>query len=471
MAESPAEPKPAASGFKVPHTLVLLGGMIVLGLLLTYVLPQGAFDRVTDDGGHEQVVAGSFEELAEAEQVLLTPWEMLIAVPQGFAAAQGIIFFVFLIGGAFGVFRHTGAADALIGALLKAFGGMPFLLIAGGMAVFAVGSATIGMAEEYLPFVPMLLALCLALGYDQITAVGILCVGYGMGYGAALINPFTVIIAQDVAQVQKGSGWELRLLLWVIFLGIGIHHVWRYSHRVKQDPANSYLDEFRARPPEEKTEYPDLTLRRILVLVSVGVALVILIAGLIFAGWYTDEMGALFVGLVVVMALLAGLGASETAKQFCIGAAELTTTALLIGFARTIQVVLEKGQVIDTIIHAISQPLQAVGPYVASVGMLVVQSVCNFFIPSGSGQAYVTMPLMAPLSDLVGVDRQVAVLAYQFGDGFTNILVPTSAVLVGILAMAGVPYDRWLRFLMPLMLKVWTVAAIALMAAVALGYH
>jgi uncharacterized ion transporter superfamily protein YfcC len=181
-------------------------------------------------------------------------------------------------------------------------------------------------------------------------------------------------------------------------------------------------------------------------------------------------MGALFLGLSLVLVLVTRMGLDEGARQFCAGAAELTTTALLIGFARTIQVVLDDGLVVDTIIHAVAQPLSSLGPTLASIGMLLFQSVCNLFIPSGSGQAYVTMPLMAPLADLVGIHRQIAVLAYQFGDGFTNILVPTNAVLVGILAMAGVPYDRWVRFVMPFMVKIWILGAAALAIAVWIGY-
>ena len=176
-------------------------------------------------------------------------------------------------------------------------------------------------------------------------------------------------------------------------------------------------------------------------------------------------------GLTVVLGIVARLGFDTTAKEFSKGAAELTTTALLIGFARTIQIVLDDGLVVDTIIHGVAQPLKNLGPHAAAAGMMVVQSLCNFFIPSGSGQAYVTMPIMAPLADLVGVTRQVAVLAYQFGDGFTNILVPTNAVLIGILTMARIPYDRWLRFVLPFMIKVWVVGALALVVAVAIGYR
>lgn len=456
-----------AHRFRVPHTLVLLFGIIVAALLLTYILPQGTYERVKNEHGREQVIPGSFRHTAGER---LSPIAALTAIPRGFAAAQDIIFFVFIVGGAFAVFRATGAADALIAFLLARMRNVPALLVAGGLIVFAFGSATIGMAEEYLPFVPILLALCVALGYDTVTAIGILCIGYGTGYGAALINPFTVFVAQEVAGLQPGSGLTFRLILLAIFLVVGFDHVWRYARRVKNDPAKSLVagveTDVVVEPPKEITP----TGRHLAVIVLVLAALGLLIWGLKFRGWYLIEMGALFLGLALVLGIVGRLGADGTAKEFARGATELTTTALLIGFARSIQIVLEDGRVIDTVINGIAQPLQALGSYAAAVGMLFVQSLINFFIPSGSGQAYVTMPIMAPLADLTGITRQTAVLAFQFGDGFTNILVPTNPVLVGILAMAGIPYDRWFRFVMPFMIKVWIISAIALVVAVAIGY-
>ncbi len=452
---------------RVPHTLVLLAIMILLAWMMTHLLQPGSFERVTNEVGREQVVPESYQPLAD-DDTGLSLWSVFKAVPEGFEAAAEIIFFVFIIGGAFGVFRATGAADATIGKLLDTFGHAPLLLIAGGMTVFAAGSATIGMAEEYLPFVPMLVALCIALGYDSVTAIGVLCVGYGVGYGAALINPFTVFIAQEVADVPQGSALTFRLILLLIFLAVGIHHVWRYAKKVKANPEESLVADVEA-AQHAAVEYPSFTLRHGLVIATILAAIVVLIIGLKQWHWYLIEMGGLFLALTVLLAIVGRMGADRTAREFCVGAAELTTTALLIGFARTIEVVLNEGQVIDTIIWAISQPLQTLGPHLAAVGMFLVQSVINFFIPSGSGQAYVTMPLMAPLADLVGVSRQVSVLAYQFGDGFTNILVPTNAVLVGILAMGGVPYDRWFRFVIPFMIKMWIFGSIAMVVAVSIG--
>jgi uncharacterized ion transporter superfamily protein YfcC len=465
------------SRFKVPHTLVILFGMVVLAQVVSYVLPAGEFDRVENDAGRLQVVPGSFHLTPDAPSV--SPLASLTAIPRGLSGAHEIIFFVFLIGGAFAVLRATGAVDAAVGAILRHWGNQPFWLVAGGTTLFAVGSSTIGFGEEYFPFVPVLVTLALALGYDRVTAVGIIMIGYGVGYGAALINPFTVLLAQDVAGLQPASGLWYRAVLMVVFLPIGIHHLWSYAKKVERDPTASLVADVpvpegmsisSGKEGEAAEDHPPMTTTHKLVLVAVGAALALLVYGLSEWQWYLVEMGAVFVALTVVMAVIARLSPDRTAREFGEGAASLTSVALMIGVARSIQVVLNDGGIVDTLVHGISLPLQQLPASLAAVGMFVVQSLANFFIPSGSGQAYVTMPIMAPLADLVGVSRQVAVLAYQFGDGFSNILVPTQAVIVGALAMAAIPYDRWLRFIMPFMVKIWIVGSIALAVAVWIGY-
>jgi uncharacterized ion transporter superfamily protein YfcC len=456
-----------ARRFRVPHTLVLLFAMIVAAVLLTYLLPAGSFERVPNEHGRLQVVPGSYSTTPEAGAV--SPLAVFTAVPRGLLAAAEIIFFVFIIGGAFALMRATGAIDAMLGAALRRLGHRPLLLVLGGMVVFVIGSSTIGMAEEYLPFVPVLVVLALALGYDAVVGVAIMTLGYAIGYGIATINPFTVLIAQDVAGLPPASGMGFRLVLAAVFLPIGVHHVWRYATRVRQDPSRSLVADLAPPPMEQPHSAPAMTATHKLVLATVVLALGVLVWGLTARGWYLVEMSALFVALAVAIAAIGRLGPDRAARSFGEGAAELTLTALLIGFARAIQVVLEDGAIIDTIVHGLSVPLQTLGPSLAAVGMLVVQSLTNLFIPSGSGQAYVTMPIMAPLADVVGVSRQVSVLAYQFGDGFTNILVPTNPVIIGILAIAGVPYERWLRFVFPFMLKVWLAASVALVGAVWLG--
>jgi len=465
------------SKFKVPHTLVILFGMVILAQVLSYLIPAGSFERVENAAGRLQVVPGSFQLTPDA--AALSPLASLTAIPKGLSGAHEIIFFVFIIGGAFAVLKATGAVDAVIGALLRRWGDRPFWLVAGGTTLFAVGSSTIGFGEEYFPFVPVVITLALALGYDRVTAVGIIMVGYGVGYGAALINPFTVLLAQEVAGLQPASGLWYRVVLMGVFLPIGIHHVWSYAKKVGRDPAASLVADVSVPEGmliasggdgETAASHPPMTTTHKLVLAAVGIALALLVYGLSQWDWYLVEMGAVFVALTVIMAVMARISPDRTAVEFGTGAAALTSVALMIGVARGIQVVLNEGGIVDTLVHGISIPLQGLPAALSAVGMFFVQSLANFFIPSGSGQAYVTMPIMAPLADLVGVSRQVAVLAFQFGDGFSNILVPTQAVIVGALAMAAIPYDRWLRFILPFMVKIWIVGSIALVVAVWIGY-
>lgn len=456
-------------GFRSPHTLVLLFGMIVFALLLTYVLPAGEYERIIDEHGRMQVVPGTFQETPG--QALLSPLTVFTAVPRGLAAAAEIIFFIFIIGGTFAVLRETGAIDAALGAALRRLGHRPLLLIIGGVALFMAGSSTIGMAEEYLPFVPVLVALAIALGYDALTGVAIMAVGYSIGYGIATINPFTVLIAQDIADLQPASGLGFRLVLTALFVPIGVHHVWRYATRVAADRSNSLVADIKPPPAAATLAEAALGTTQRFALAAVIVALIVLIYGLTRLDWYLTEMSALFLVLAVVLAAVARIAPDRAAVAFGNGAAELTMTALLIGFARAIQVVLDDGGVIDTIVHGLAVPLESLGPSFGAVGMLIVQALTNFFIPSGSGQAYVTMPIMAPLADVVGLSRQISVLAFQFGDGFTNIVIPTNPVLIGILAIANVPYGRWLRFVVPFLIKAYAAAAIALVVAVWIGYQ
>ncbi|MDA1092213.1 MAG: TIGR00366 family protein [Acidobacteria bacterium] len=452
----------ATKASRVPDSLVLIFGLIVLAQLATYVLPAGEFDRVG-----RQVVRGSFHTV-DAEP--LPPFTFLTAVPDGLTEAADIIFFVLIVGGVFGVLRTTGALDALIGVAIRRVGGRPVWLVGGMLTLFALGSATVGMAEEYVPFVPLLVAMCLALKADAVVALGIVYVGAGVGYACAALNPFTVLIAQNIAGVQLTSGQGPRWLLLAICLAIGTDHILRYMRQIQADPTRSVVRDVSYTEGFDLPDDLQLTTTR-----SVVIGLLVAGVGLFVYGvgareWYLTELTAVFLGIALSAAVVAGLSPNRVAGAFCLGAAELSTTALTIGFARTIQVVLTEGQVIDTVIYGLAAPLSSLPSYVAALGMLAVQTACNLFIPSGSGQAYVTMPIMAPIADLTGLTRQTAVLAYQLGDGFTNMVFPTNAVLMGMLTLARVPYQRWLTFVGPLLLKLYLVAALALMVAVRYQY-
>ncbi|AKS41776.1 YfcC family protein [Wenzhouxiangella marina] len=458
-----------AKSFQVPHTLVLMFAMMGLALILTWVLPSGQFETVTNDHGREVVVPGTFAVVEEAPT--LTPLALFTSVPRAMADAQGIIFFVLLIGGALAVIRETGAIEAFLGSVLKTFGENYTLLIFFGIGCFAFASATLGIAEEYIPLAGILIALCRAMKLDTVAAIGIMVVGYGVGYGATLMNPFTLIIAQEVAELEPMSGLWFRLLILPFFLAIGIHHVWAYARRVRADHAASLVHGIESAQAPEEEEMPPMTAKRMWVLLASLGALALLVYGIMAHGWYLTELGAVFIGLSIVVALISRMSPDTLAISFSKGAAELAGTAILIGFARSIGLILEDGMVIHTIVNGLASPLINLPSEASAVGMLGIQSLMNILVSSGSGQAYLTMPLMAPIGDLVGISRQISVLAFQFGDGFMNMIVPTNPVLMGILGLAGIPYDRWLRFIFPLILKLLAAAAICMVVAVQIGYQ
>lgn len=454
--------------FKMPHTLTLLFFLMVVALVATWIIPQGSFDTELVNG-REVVIPGTFEVDEEAE--FLSPITLFTAIPRAFAAAQDIIFFLFIIGGVLAVIRRTGAIDALLGRMLERFGGRPGALIFITIFVFALASSAMGASAEYIPFVLILAALCRTLKMDTITAVGIIIVGYGVGYGAAAFNQYTVVVAQGVAGLDTYSGWQVRMGILIPFVMIGAHHVYSYSKKVQLNPSKSLM--LGIDPPEAGAppkDYPALSGVHVAVLISFILALGVAVWGIATQGWYLIELGTAFLILGVVTALIGRIGPSLMAKEFVIGARDLTETALLVGVARGIALIMEDGQILHTIVNALSIPLGTVGPELAAVGMMIMQTILNLFVPSGSGQAFVTMPLMAPLSDILGISRQIAVQAFLFGDGFANMIVPTNAVLMGILGMAGVPYDKWFRFCFPLLLKIIALAALCMVAMVVFGF-
>lgn len=466
MAQSdlPAKRRP---WLRIPHTMVLMVIMMAAALIMTWVLPAGAFEMRPNEAGRMMVVPGTFALVEDAPR--LGPWHLLSVIPRAMASAADVIFFVFLIGGVLGVVRSTGAIDAAIGGMLTTFRDKLALLIFAAMFVFGAFSASFGMSAEYIAFVGILVALCAALRLDSMTAVGMMVVGYGVGYGVSFMNPFTVMVAQDIAELQPLSGWWYRLAISVPIFLIGFHHVYSYARKVRADPSKSLVAGIASAQAPEPEAYPPMNWPRRLVLLSLLATIGGLIFGVTTQGWWLTELAAIFLGLAVAAIVFARLPLDAAADSFIAGAAQLTATALLIGFARSISMILEDGLVLHTVVNALATPLEQVRAEFSAVGMLLIQTLLNLFVPSGSGQAFATMPIMVPISDLVGVSRQVAVLAYQFGDGFSNMIVPTNAVLMGILGLAGIPYDRWFRFVFPLMIKLTIAASLALMIAVWIG--
>ena len=348
-------------GSRFPDALVLIFGLILLAQLATYILPAGEFER---EG--RQVIRGTYHAVEAAP---LPPFTFLTAVPAGLADAADIIFFILIVGGVFGVLRATGAIDALIGLAIDRLGHRPVLLVGGMVTLFAVGSSTVGMAEEYMPFVPLLVTMCLALGLDAVVALGIIYVGAGVGYACAALNPFTVLIGQSIAGLELTSGQGVRWLLLAVCLVVGVHHILRYMRRVRADPDRSLVHDVSYTAGFDLPADVRVTPARMVVVAVFVAGVGLFVYGVGAREWYLTELTAVFLGIAILAAIVARLSPNRVARAFYAGTADLTTTAIIVGFARTIQVVLTEGQVIDTVIYALATPLQAFPGHVAALGM------------------------------------------------------------------------------------------------------
>ena len=458
-------------------SLVLIFSFVVLAQLLSYVIPHGQFERepVPDQPGRMVVVDGTYAPTSANDSVTLAPWHFLLAISKGMESAQAIIFLIFLVGGVIAVLRKTGAIDAALHNAVEKLGHTPWLLIGGCLVLFSLGSFTVGMGEEYVPLVPIIVTMALAMRMDAVVAMGMVWVPMGIGWACAGINPFGVLIAQDIAGVPLTSGWQLRFVMMIFFLALAFHHIYKYARRVQADPSASLVADVDYSKGFEAPGDIHMTPRRVAILVVFVLGIVGFVYGVRTRGWYIAELNAVFLAIGLIAAIIAKMPAGETSRTFLEGAAEMTAAALIVGVARTIEVVMTDGQIIDTVVFSIAGLLQGLPAEASALGMLVVQTVCNFFIPSGSGQAFVTMPIMSPLATLTDVPQQTAVLAFQFGDGFTNMIVPTSALVMGALALGKVPYAAWVKFVGPLLLKMFALAAVFLVLSMhvgsAFGFH
>jgi uncharacterized ion transporter superfamily protein YfcC len=450
---------------KIPDVFVIVFALIVLSAALTWILPGGSFERrVEEIDGHrrELVVPGSYRPAESAPQLL----QVFTAPLHGFVKLAEIIVFILLVGGAFFVLNETGAIAAGTARLARSLAGREFLVIPIVMTLFSFFGAAFGMCEEAMPFALIFVPLAISLGYDSIVGVCLTFLAAGVGFAGAFLNPFTLQIAQGIAGVKPVSGWEYRLVVWGISTALVIAWVMIYAARIRKDPRRSPMYELDRERREEleagQQAHAAFTWRHGLALGALGTTIVAMIVGVVVLDWYIAELGGLFVAMGIVAGAASGMGPSRLARVFVGGARDMAGAALIVGFAGGILVILEDGGVMDTILHGAASATAALPPVLAADAMYGLQVVLNFFIPSGSTKAALTMPLMAPLADLSGITRQTAVLAYQLGDGFTNMIIPTSGVTIGTLAMARIPYQKWLRWNLP-MQAVFVILSLALL--------
>lgn len=441
-----------------PHPLTLLTACILAGAIASYILPAGQFERRDDPvTGRKVVVAGTYHHV---DRTPVGPFDALVAIPRGMADAGSVIFLVFLVGGAFTVVDETGALRQGVGWLVRRLQNREVLVIPIVSLAFATGGALENMSEEIIALVPVLLLVTRRLGFDAITAVAISIGAAGVGAAFSPINPFQVQIAQKLAGIPLLSGWIFRVCTLALALFGWIWGTWRHAVRTRTHPESDDND------TEARV---GLDPRGALVLLLVLATFAIFVYGIMRLGWDFDQMSALFFGMGVAVGLIGGLGAAGTAQAFISGFTSMSQAAMLIGFARAIFVVLDEGHIIDTIVHALVVPLSRLPVALSALGMLIVQAAVHGPVPSVSGQAVLTMPVLVPMADLIGLSRQVVVLAYQYGAGLTELLTPTNGALMAVTAAAGVKYGDWLKFAVPLFGVLIAFSAVAVVIAIAIG--
>ncbi len=459
--------KQSGRTFRMPHTLVIVGSLIVFVLVLAWLLPSGTYQTV-EKAGRQVTIPGTYQQVAK---VWLGPQWLVLAPIKGFLDGALIIAFLLLIGGAFSVIQATGTIEFAIRRITASLATHPNLtklVIPVLMTVFSLAGSVFGMAEEVIPFVLITVPLAISLGYDSIVGTAIPFLGAAAGFGAAFFNPFTVGIAQGIVGLPLYSGLGYRAATWFVTTSVMVGWVMAYAAKVKRHPESSpvfELDQTREKAASPAGDVEPWTARRALVLSIFVGSMGVLVFGILKKQWFIEEIGALFLAMGLVMGIVGGLKSDQVASSFVAGAKDMVNVSLIIACGRALLIIAREAQVLDTILFYGSGVISSLPGIVAAQVMFLVQCGINFFIHSGTAQAALTMPIMAPLADLVGLTRQTMVFAYQLCE-LVNPILPTSAVTMGVLGMAKIPWEKWARWFLPLMLTLMALAFLLLVPPV-----
>ena len=465
--------------FRFPSAYTILFSLIVLVAALTWIIPAGQYQRVPSEAlGKDVPVAGSYAPTEADPQGI---FDIILAPIAGFydpieysANAIDVSLFVLIIGGFIGVVTATGAIDAGIARAMVRLKGRENWMIPFLMALFALGGTTYGMAEETLAFYVLLIPVMIAAKYDALTAVAVIMLGAGVGVLGSTINAFSTVIASDAAGVTFADGLVLRLVILAVCWVVAVAFVMRYAARVRADPTKSLVYDRKAENEAHfltaaPTEAADFTTLHKIVLVLFALTFGVMIWGVSLGGWWMAEMSGLFLAAAIVIGIVARLGEGKLVESFVNGARDLLGVALIIGLARGIVVIMDAGHITDTILHAAETGVEGLSQTAFILVVYWIEVGLSFFVPSTSGLAVLSMPILAPVADFAGVKRELVVTAFATASGVVNLITPTSAVVMGGLAIGRVPYERWLRFIWPLLLALTIIIMAALALAVTLG--
>jgi uncharacterized ion transporter superfamily protein YfcC len=462
--------------FQFPHPMTLLVGFIVLAMALSWVVPSGEYSRHDDPAtGRSVVVPGSYHAVPSAA---VSPFRALVGIPRGMIDAAEVIFLVFLVGAAFTVVDHTGVLRRGVDAMVGRLAGKTWVVIPVVSLLCAAGGALIHMQEEFIAMVPVLLLLMRRIGYDAVVAVAVSVGAAAVGAAFSPLDPFMVGIAQKLAQLPLLSAMGFRLVVLPLALALWIGGTLRYAARTRTTPGSAATtpettDGTTAAGDAARPAIADgaerMRPRDLIVLLLVAGAFAVYVYGTLRLDWGFNEMAGVFFGMGVVAGLVGGLGVAGTAEGFVRGFRDMAFAGMIIGLARAIFVVLQDGRIIDTIVSGVVAPIASMPVTLSALAMMAAHVLIHFPEPSTSGQAVLTMPVLVPASDLLGLSRQVTVLAYQYGAGVTELVAPTNGALVAVLVAAGVPFDRWLRFVIPILALLLALGAIAIVVAITIG--
>ena len=457
----------------MPHTYVLLFSFIIIAAILSWIVPAGEFERVMV-GEREIINPDSFAHVASNPQGV---FEVLKSIPRGFARTQDISYFLFVTGGSFLIINKTGMIESALSRIVSSLKGKEALVIPVVVLIMGLAGSTIGLSEETIVFIALGVSLARAIGYDSLIGVGMIGLGAGVGFTSGFMNPFSVGVAQSIAELPLFSGIELRLVLFTVLWIVTSLYLIIYGKRVKADLTNSivYDEEMKAR---NHADFQDLnttenieftTKQKIIAAVFVG-GFVVIAYGVMSLGWFITEIGAVFLGMGLISGLIYGMRPGDLADNFIEGAKDMMYAALIVGLAQSLVIIMEDAMILDTLINGLTGAISNLPSVLSAAGMYVVQIIINFFISSGSGQAAVTMPIMVPLADALDVTRQTAVLSYQLGNGFLDSIMPMSGILMAQLAIADILYKKWVKFAMPLM-GIWlAIGLVFIIFAQLVGY-
>ena len=442
---------------KMPHTFVIIISIILFAALMTWIIPAGKYVRVENAAGIKVIDPTQFSFI---DRTPVNPFLIPLFIVKAICSRIDLMLVILFSGGAFDMISKSGSLHSAVARVARVFQNRLYIFIPIMTTIFALICTTQGV-NQFIAFAPVVVMITLAMGLDSITGAAIILLGGAVGFSTGTLNPSTTVVAQEIAELPTFSGIGYRAVCFVVFLIITNIYLVRYAMKIRKDPTVSPMYEFDSQNEQKELDinsFGDMTGRKTLIILALVAALVSMVVGSVKFDWGMEELAAVFIGLAVVVGFIDGKSPSDMSKIFVDGCKKMLTAAIIIGLATTIANVMKEGNIVDTVVYALAGMLSHTPKILLAPSMYIANTLINFVVVSGSGQAAAIMPIMVPVSDLLGVTRQTSVLAFNFGDGFCNYILPHSTALMGIISAVNIPYDRWMKFMWKLFI-IWALTS------------